>query len=579
MRELKYSEILARNRELKNSLIGPIYRIALLSNVVMNQLGEVLELSLRHQGINAEVTLGEYDNIVQDSERFKGVDAAVVFWEVANLVEGLHASVDTLSGQELSALAERVEGEVALVLENLTPVPLVLFNRFSSLVFSANELRFGSLNNLSNRLNLALEKQAATSQIVIDLNKILAKVGLDEATDFRQFQSSKALYSVSFLKAYADHVEPAFRAVTGRGRKVLVLDCDNTLWGGILGEDGESQLQMGDSTRQGRVFREVQYLLKGLKQKGVLLTLCSKNNPEDVDKVLASHADMVLREIDLAAKKINWCDKATNIRQLAQELNLGLDSFVFLDDSAFELGLVEKELPQVRCFKVPEALSDYPQLIRRIGREFFTLSETVEDAAKTDMYRQEQERKKTTAKFGTIEGYLKSLGLKIRVDWGTAISISRAAQLSQKTNQFNLTTRRYTDGDIKRMLDDGAHLVATFAVSDRFGDYGVVGLLIVKRDPQADVACIDTLLMSCRVLGRNVEMAFFDYLFANLKTFGVNRVRAEYIRTGKNNQVAGFYDTLGFRRLNDDENFGEYELLLSDYKPSCINYVEVTNGI
>lgn len=578
MKELKYSEILARNRELGNSLTEAPYRIALLSNVVMNQMGEVLEFSLRRQGIRAEVTIGEYDNIVQDSERFKGVDAAVVFWEASNLVEGFHVIADTMSGVELSALAERVEGELALVLQNLKHVPLVLFNRFSSLIFSANDLRRGGLAGLCDHLNIYLDQEVATNQVAVDIDKVLAKVGLDSATDFRQFQSTKALYSIDFLKSYTEYVEPAFRAATGRGRKVLILDCDNTLWGGILGEDGESRIQMSDTTRQGRIFREVQCLLRGLQQRGILLALCSKNDPEDVDSILSNHADMVLRDVNIVAKKVNWCDKATNIRQLAQDLNLGLDSFVFLDDSAFELGLVEEALPQVHCFKVPEVLSEYPALIRRMGREFFMFSATAEDAVKTAMYQQEQERKGAISRFESVEDYLKSLELRIRVDWGAEVPVSRAAQLSQKTNQFNLTTRRYTEADIQRMLDDGEHLVATFAVSDRFGDYGVAGLLIIRQAPKTAVAFIDTLLMSCRVLGRNIEHALFNYLMGKFSERGVNRILAEYIRTPKNDQVAQFYDALGFNLLNEDGICQKYELTASDYQPTKIDYIEVIDN-
>lgn len=579
MKELKYSEIVARNRELGGALAGADYRIALLSNVVMYQLGDLLEFQLRQNGINAQVTLGDYDNIVQDSQRFKGFDAVVIFWEIANLVDGLHAKADVLDSQKVSALVERVEGEIALVLENLKTVPLVLFNRFSPLIFVSDDLRPGPLTSIASRLNCVLEEHVSAGQFIVATDNILATVGLNDATDFRQFLSSKALYSVNFLKRYVEHIDPVFRAATGKVRKVLVLDCDNTLWGGILGEDGESQLHMSDATRQGRAFHEMQNLVKGLKQKGVLLALCSKNNPEDVDRVLASHPDMVLRDPDFVAKKVNWMDKATNISALAQELNLGLDSFVFLDDSEFELGLVEKELPQVRCFKVPTTLSDYPQLIRRISREFFTLSSTAEDATKTEMYRQEQERKKFTEKFLSIDDYLQSLGLHIRIAWDTSISVARAAQLSQKTNQFNLTTRRYTEADIGKMLADPTYLLSTLSVSDRFGDYGIVGLAIIQRDSTTPTATIDTLLMSCRVLGRNIETVFFDHLFQKLSASGIKKLYAEYIRTAKNDQVASFYDSLGFKSSDNQSDLRKYEIQISDYKSSSINYVEVSDAI
>lgn len=575
MAELKYSELLARNRALGSTLTGNPYRIALLSNIVMTQLVDVMEYSLRADGLRAEVTLGDYDTIVQDSERLNALDATVVFWEAGNLLDGLHAKADTMSPSALSALADRVEAELSLLLNNLKHVPLVLMNRFSSLIFSANDLRPGALAALSHRLNRYLEKHAPDAVILVNLDDVLAKVGLEAAIDWRQLQSAKAPYSIHFLKSYADHVAPAFRAATGRGRKVLVLDCDNTLWGGVLGEDGETRIEISDLTPRGRVFREVQCLLQGLKQKGVLLALCSKNNPEDVDALLSSHPDMLLRDADFAAKRVNWCDKATNIVQLAEELNLGLDSLAFLDDSAFELDLVAKACPQVRCFKVPDTLSEYPPLIRRLSQDFFSLSVTSEDAEKTERYRQEQLRRHDTSRFTSTEDFLRSLGLTVQLDWGLAVPVARAAQLSQKTNQFNLTTRRYTETDLRRMLSDGTHFVATFAVSDRFGDYGVVGLLILRKEPDAAVASIDTLLMSCRVLGRNVERAFLCYLMTKLPARGIAKLRAEYIRTARNDQVSQFYDSLGFHLLESDKDRRSYELALSDFAASRIDYIEV----
>jgi len=577
MKLLKYSEILARNRELGRMVKGKSYRIALLSNIVVNQLGEILEFELRRRGINAEVLYGDYDNIVQDSIRFKDVDAAVVFYETANLVDSLHASAEAMTTGELAMLAGRVEQEMELVLDNLSEVPLVLFNRFSALLFAPDDLRDGALQRICNRLNAKLNQTVTANQLAVNMDRLLAQVGLPAAADFRQFQSTKALYTIKLLKTYAEHVAPAFLSVTGRMRKVLVLDCDGTLWGGILGEDGDSQIQMNNSTRPGRIFREIQQMLKGLRRHGVLLALCSKNNPEDVDRVFAEHPDMLLRDDDWAAKKINWQDKATNLRQISAELNLGLDSFVFVDDSAFELGLVQDELPNVACVKVPETLSDYPAVMRHLAREFFVLTRTAEDMRKTEMYQQEQARGETKVQFTSLDDYLRSLGLVVRVAWNDEVALDRAAQLSQKTNQFNLTTRRYTEADMVRMLRDNSFAIATFAVEDRYGNYGIAGLSIVCI--KADIASMDTFLMSCRVIGRNVERAFFDYLINKLCEMGMVRLEAEYLRTHNNDQVSGFYDALGFQLVFAKEGQRNYNLLLADYQPSGINYIEVKKDV
>lgn len=576
MKGLKYSEILARNRELGNSMAGSVYRIALLSNVVMNQLAEVMEFSLRTQGINAEVTIGEYDNIVQDSERFKDADAVVMFWEAANLVEGFHASADTMNSAELTALAERVEGEISLVLQNLKHVPLVLFNRFSSLVFSANELRSGSLDRLCNHLNHYLDQLVTTTQITVDIDKVLAKVGLETTTDFRQFQSSKALYTIDFLKRYAEAVLPAFRAATGRSKKVLVLDCDNTLWFGILGEDGEGGIQIGGMTIKGKIFAEVQQILRGFRHEGALLALCSKNNPEDVDRVFASHPDTILGNEDFVARKVNWQDKATNLRELAAELNLGLDSFVFVDDSSFELGLVEKELPMVKCIQVPKNLSEYPSQIRGIKQEFFMLSRTTEDAQKTKLYHQEQQRKEQAVKFDSIDDYLTSLKLNLTILWDEEVPVSRTAQLTQKTNQFNLTTKRYTEADIQRMQLDANYSLAVFSLADSYGDYGATGMAIIRLEKDSPgTAVIDSFLMSCRVIGRKVEYAFFDELVRKCQRMGIVELRAEYVATQKNSQVASFYDDLKFEPISIDVKNKKYLIRLAEYEHQNIKYISI----
>lgn len=576
---MKLTEILKRNRELGSSLTGDKYKIALVSNITISQLKEILEFSLRAEGIKAEVAVGDYDAIVQDSGRFSGSDAVLFFWELGNLVDGLHCRAPLLAKEELCALAERVEGEIDLVLRSLQHTPLVLINRFSSALFDTDPLRDGPLKQLCKRLNGALESKVGSNQIVVDIDAILAKVGLGAAVDFRQFQSSKALYSIDFFKAYAEAVKRAFLAAAGRSKKVLVLDCDNTLWAGILGEDGETGIQMGEATPKGTVFREVQTILRCFRKDGVLLAICSKNNAADVDKVMASHPDMVLREEDLAAKKINWQDKATNLRELATELNLGLDSFVFVDDSSFELGLIQKELPEVECVQVPQNLSEYPAMMSGLKLVFFGLSRTSEDDRKTEMYRQEQRRKDQAIRFDSIEEYLASLDLRLKILWGRDIPVSRAAQLTQKTNQFNLTTRRYTEAEIQRMLFDPDYTLAVFSVADRYGDYGVTGLTIIRSDGGApSSALIDSYLMSCRVIGRNVEYAFFDEIVQSLRHRDITKLRAEYLATPKNSQVARFYDDLGFEQISVVENRREYLISLSDYEPREIRYIAINSG-
>lgn len=559
-------------------LAGDKYEIAILSNITVSQLKEIIELKLRESAINAHVTIGDYDAIVQGSRQAADANATIIFWEACNFVPGFQSKIDLMPSQDIDALADRVEGEIAMVLRNLATAPLVLINRFSSMLFEPTPLAAGPLARLCRRLNSTLESKAGPNHILVDLDAVIAEAGISHAADFRQYQSAMALYSIDFCKAYAKAVVPALMAATGHVRKIVVLDCDNTIWAGILGEDGEDGIEMSDASLKGKVFKEVQTILAGLQKSGVLLALCSKNNPVDVDRVLASHPDMVLGEKNLVCKKVNWRDKVTNLREMAQELNLGLDSFIFVDDSEFELGLIRKDLPQVECIHVPPNLSEYPGMMRKLRHRMLKLSWTVEDSRKTEMYRQENRRKQLSSQFESIEEYLSSLGLQLDISWDMQIPVARAAQLSQKTNQFNLTTRRYTEADIRRMLSDSAFILATFAVSDRYGDYGVVGLTIIRRGGDAGRSAeIDTLLMSCRVIARNVEYAFFDELVRVLKMRGIEKLRAEYLGTAKNSLVSRLYDDLGFELKEISNMDRRYQADLHGLIPRNLDYIRTNS--
>lgn len=573
---MKLAQLLQRNRELGRTLTGERYRIALVSNIVVNLFKEPLELALREEGVNAEVVLGDYNVIVQETARLAGADAVIVFWEACSLVEDFEDRAWLLTDAEMAALETRVETELALVVQHLQQTPLVLINTFSSMLFDASSLRESPLRRLCSRVNLTLKRSVAGNQTIVDLDAIIAELGVARAADYRQFQLTRALYSIEFSKAYAAAVRPAFLSATGLARKVLVLDCDNTLWAGVLGEDGASGIDMSATTARGRPFHEVQTIVQGLQRKGVLLALCSKNDLSDVMNVVQSHPDMLLKDEDFVAKKVNWLDKATNLQALSLDLNLGLDSFVFVDDSAFELGLVQEQLSAVRCVQVPDNVSDYPPLMRQLRNEFFSLSITAEDVQKTAMYRADVYRKGGQGRFASMEAYLASLGLQATISWGDAVAIPRAAQLTQKTNQFNVTTRRYTEADIRRMLHDPSYQVATLGVSDRYGDYGITGLAICRRSSTTiHTAAIDTFLMSCRIIGRNVEYAFFDQVVERLLAEGYRRMEAEYVATPKNDQVSAFYEGLGMIACSANADRKHYTMDLDDYRPRSIDYIQV----
>lgn len=570
---MKYTDILKRNKEIEKELTGEKYKIALISNITITQLKEVLELSLREIGINAEVTLSDYDAIVQESHRFSNFNAVVIFWELINLVDGLQSKIYLMDQDEINRLANKVESEIDIVLRNTRNVPLVIINQFSASLIDSSPLKQGPLDILGDHLNKVLRSKVISTQVILNINSILSNIGIDKSRDLRQFHTSKTLYTIDFFRKYCKTTLPAFQAVNGKTKKVLVLDCDNTLWDGIIGEDGESGIKMSDITAKGKIFKEVQTILLGMQKEGVLLALCSKNNEEDVNKIFKNHPDILIRDNHIVSKKINWQDKAKNISEIAEELNLGLDSFVFIDDSNFEVGLVRQELPMVKTIQVPANLTEYPILLKELKMLFFSLSKTNEDKNKTTMYLQEKQRKEQMKVHDSIDNYLSSLGLSLSIHWNQEISVERAAQMTQKTNQFNLTTRRYTESDIKRMLEDPEYAIAAFSVSDQFGDYGVTGMSIIQIENST--AIIDSLLMSCRVIGRNVEIAFFDEIVKFLLDKKIKKLFGTYISSPKNKQVESFYEELGFKSIKKNELQNDFTIQLEDYKIRNIPYIKI----
>ena len=473
---------------------------------------------------------------------------------------------------------DKTKNELSYVLDNVKKSSLVLINLFSSTAFTHQNILPDTFDMLCLELNNYLRPLANRNILLIDINKVLAEVSIEKSVDLRYYYSSKALYSIEFYKHYAAHIKPAILSAQGKAKKALIFDCDNTLWKGIVGEDGLQGITMSGKHPDGVMFEEVQHLALALSKQGVLLGLCSKNNPQDVDDVLQNHPDMIIRDKDLAIKKVNWDDKAGNLAALAKELNIGLDSIVFVDDSPFEVNYIMQNLPAVTALQVPEKLQDYPKMLRDQFGLFFSISTSEEDARKTELYQVQARRDTEKARFISLEEYLKSLGLRVLVHIDDESLIPRMAQLTQKTNQFNLTTRRYTEADIRGFLHDHCHTLYAYELSDKFGNYGVIGLAIVELDREEAAASLDTFLMSCRAIGRNVEIAFFDFLMQHLKQAGFKKVSASYKRTGKNQQIDNFYETLGFRIIQASPDEKTYTVDIDGYTAHTLAYIGVNYG-
>ncbi|MHC4351196.1 MAG: HAD-IIIC family phosphatase [Planctomycetota bacterium] len=350
--------------------------------------------------------------------------------------------------------------------------------------------------------------------------------------------------------------------------KCIVLDCDNTLWGGIIGEDGMAGIALGPEY-PGNCFVTFQRRLLDMLNRGCLLAICSKNNPHDVRQVIREHPSMVLREENFAAILANWDPKPNNLSLLAEELSLGLDSFLFVDDSPHECRMVRNVLPEIRVVQVPEQPLEVPFCLDHL-QELEILSLTDEDRQRFRMYVQNRRRKELAVTCGDLSDYLNSLKMKMRISVNDVEHVSRLSQMTQKTNQFNLTTKRYSEKDIRSFIDDDNWTVAHFSLSDIFGDNGIVGLMLASNIT-SDTVLIDTFLMSCRVIGRRAEEAFLYRMLRCFRELNKLKVKASYIPTSKNNLVEDFWAKQDFVPLG--ESYYESDLAnLPEDHPSLSHF-------
>lgn len=574
MRELKYTEILKANNQLKKQVenIKP-YNIKVLSNITCNQLGATLTFHLMQQGVNPVIGFGNYDNIVQDSFSQQNQQLVIVHYELLNVVGKTDCYVEDLSDEQINEIATSLEGELGMILQNLSSIPCVLFDRFNANAISVNPLRKNRFADLADRLNQFVAENKGGNTYLIDTNAIFNRIGTEGAFDFKLYNLSKTLYTINYWKEYVYLISPVLLKVTGKAKKAVIFDCDNTLWKGILGEDGFDGIDMSEHSKIGSLYHQVQNMAVWLSKHGVLIGLCSKNNPEDVADVIARHSDMALKDDNIVISEVNWNDKASNLRAIAENLNIGLDSLVFVDDSNFEINLIREQLPQVLCMQVPEAIYDYPNRLSDIINTYFYFSDSKADFDKTNQYKQQAQRNQQKSKFSDITDYLKSLEMEVSFGIDKPEEAERVAQLTQKTNQLNLCTNRYTQAQIEAIKDSSTQSYLSLSVSDKFGDSGLTGVAIVSYE--GNKGKIDDLLMSCRIMGRNIEFVFMDYIMNFLKGHGCSTIEANYIPTQKNKPVVDFYEKCGFPLVEEKEGSKQYVVKTENYKYQDIIYIKI----
>lgn len=553
----------------------PTLKLAVLRNITIEPIEPYLCFRALNMGMNAEVRFGGLDNYMQealdtDSDLLNDdLDAALVFTPLPVLSPNLSDMFDGLSEAEIEGEIDHIGGVIKSVVKGIRAQTrsMILWHAFEPLLYPVAG-QAGIVARLNDMLARTLAEVA--NAYAIDMGACLSRLGAENFYDLRYWHLAMAPYTTDALAEISGEIFKHLRAVKGQIRKCLVLDCDDTLWGGIVGEDGLAGIRLG-AGYPGSAFQAFQRQILSLQRRGVILAVCSKNNERDVWEVFDSHPDMILKREHISAHRINWSDKAANLRELAQELNIGLDSLVFCDDSAFEATLVRSILPEVAVLHMPaDRPAEYRWILAACG--LFDLPvRTEEDRMRGAMYNAERQRRQVNADATNLDSYLRSLEIRLQIGRADQLSIPRIAQQTQKTNQFNLTTRRYTELDIARFTEADDYDVVWCRVADKFGDMGIIGSCVVKYlDGDAE---IDTLLMSCRSLGRKIENRFLAEVVELAKERGAKRVVGQFIATAKNGQVEDFFPRCGFHPLDPASGAGvRYAVDVEDFKPDAADW-------
>lgn len=578
--------ILQKKRRLRRELLtqsGLIpKKIAILSGSTIGEIKPILELFLLHHGIQPEFYEGEYaryyENAVFDdgSLRAFAPDMIYVHTTVQNL-SGLPCPADSDVEAEEKLAAEVLRWQSfwdaccsmgAIVIQNNFEFPNVRVMGSFEAVDRRGAVRF------VRRMNEALARYAEAHRgfLVNDINYLAAELGLDHWFSPTMWYAYQYALDLSAVPALCASIANIIKSLYGKNKKSIACDLDNTLWGGVIGDDGVQGIQLGEESPSGRAFTALQRYLKLVSQTGVLLNVNSKNEAE-IAKSGFSRPESVLHEEDFICFTANWQPKDENLAQMASQLNLLPESFVFLDDNPAEREIVRRRFPQTA---VPE-LTEPEHYVRTLARSgyFEVTSLSADDKKRSEMYRENAQRAQAQAAFSDYSDYLRSLEMKAVIAPFDTAHAARITQLMNKTNQFNLTTRRYTDAEVSACMSDGNTLTLYASLADRFGDNGIVSALIGRV--QDGILTIEEWVMSCRVFKRDLELAVFDALIAYCRTHNITSIEGDYLPTAKNAYVRTLYPTLGFSQTAESEEGTHYCFdIPAESAPLC-SVIEVTS--
>ena len=554
----KLSVYLNKSKLLSNVDYEKKIRIAILGSFTLNGLEETIRVKCAEKKIQCTTYVSGYNQYSQEiydekSQLYKfSPDITFLIIDSRDVLGGLFLNPYSVSVKERKIFPTDKSAEIinlAQTFVNKSKSKLILSNfnipSYSPIGINETKEEYGLHDMIVDLNRIVKSTMSDKSEIYIyDLNSFITKFGESNVFDYKQYFYGDVRISLDYIPYLAEELMGYVKAVLGLNKKCIVLDLDNTLWGGIVGEDGFEGIKLGDDP-VGRAYAEFQHNLLALNQRGILLAINSKNNFDDAMQIIKEHPNMVLKEDNFTCIRINWNDKAVNMKEISDELNIGLDSMVFFDDDPVNREYVKSNLPEIQTVEISDP-SNSSKILKSMN-DFQVLKITDEDTTRNKMYLEQRKRTELKTQVGDLQDFLKQLGISVKIKNADNFTIPRISQLTLKTNQFNLTTRRYQEEDIKKFLQDKDKIVECAQVQDKFGDNGITGVYVINKDNKQEWT-IDTFLLSCRVIGRGVEDGMLYQIIEKARKEGVSKVRGEYIKTKKNKPAENFFPSFGFKK-------------------------------
>lgn len=556
--EKTLSEYISLSKNIGDVQFDKKLKVAILSSFTLNGLNEILRVKCSELGIRYQSYVGGYNQYNQElldtkNEYYKfSPNVTFLIIDIRNFLgENFYFPYNMSDDQRRSLVKEKINHleNIIRCFEKNQNSKLIISN-FNIPSYSPNGItetksNFG-FHEMIEELNKSLRNISKThdSVYVYDFNRFVSKYGEKNVFDYRQFYVGDIQISLNFIQYFAYDLMSYIKPITGTNRKCIVLDLDNTLWGGIVGEDGFDGIELGHSSN-GKSFIDFQKTLLSLWNQGVILAINSKNNLDDAMKVINEHPNMILREKNFASIKINWNDKAQNLKQITDELNIGLNSIVFFDDDKLNQERIKQEFPEVLTVELPNDPSQFSSILKDLN-DFNVLQITEEDIKRGKMYAQQRERKELEKSISSLDDFLEQLDIHVKMKKSNEFLIPRISQLTLKTNQFNLTTKRYQEEEIRNFTNNDKFIVGCAQVLDKFGDSGITGVYIINK--QEKVWFIDTFLLSCRVMGRGIENGIMSQIIIDAKNSGIEEILATFSPTQKNKPAKNFLSDFGFKK-------------------------------